>query len=107
MPKVTYVLPNECCTEVEVPVGMSLMQAAVDNCIEGIAGTCGGSMSCATCHLFVEHSFADRLPIPSAAEDQALNYTLAARQSNSRLGCQIIVTEVLTGITVQVPASNI
>ncbi|MFN3612212.1 2Fe-2S iron-sulfur cluster-binding protein [Tepidimonas sp.] len=91
--------------EVEVPAdGRSLMKAAVDAGIDGIAADCGGSLTCATCHVFVTEPWLARLPPPSADEDTLLDYTADERRANSRLSCQIRLTPELNGLTVELPA---
>ncbi len=87
---------------VHVATGVSLMRAATENGIEGIVGDCGGAMSCATCHVFVEDGFAERLPDLEPNEDQILEYTAAGRQPNSRLACQILMSDALAGIVVRI-----
>lgn len=101
MSKATFICADGAHREVDVAVGTHLMRAACDNGIEGIVGDCGGSLSCATCHVFVEDGF-DRLPAMEPNEDQMLDYTAAGRQPNSRLCCQIVMSESLDGIVVRV-----
>jgi len=101
MPRAIYIHPSGERSEVEVPVGTSLMMAATGHGLDGIVGDCGGVMSCATCHVFVEPAFAGLLPPPADTEDQMLDYTAADRQPNSRLSCQIAMTDALDGITVR------
>lgn len=101
MPTAIYIFSDDSRLELEVPVGTSLMQAAVSNGIEGIVGDCGGSASCATCHVFVG-SHNEHLPEISSNEDQMLECTAAERQAGSRLSCQLVMTEELDGITVYV-----
>jgi 2Fe-2S ferredoxin len=102
MPKAIYLSSDGSRSEVDVAVGTSLMQAAGANCIEGIVGDCGGNLSCATCHVFVDEGFLDLLPPVSTSEDQMLDYTAAGRQANSRLSCQLVMTEALDGLTVRI-----
>lgn len=101
MPKVTYIAADDTETVVDVSSGTSLMHAASSNCIEGIVGDCGGAMSCATCHVLVEPEFLSLLSPVSESEDQMLDYTAATRQDNSRLSCQIVMTDELDGIVVR------
>jgi len=101
MPKAIY-LSADARFEVEVPVGTSLMRAAGDNDIGGIVGDCGGSLSCATCHVFVAPEYVELLPPVSDNESQMLDYTAAGRQPNSRLSCQLVMTEELDGLTVTI-----
>src|SRR5437868_15477917 len=102
MPRVIYIHPCGERHEVEVPVGQNLMIAAAGHGIEGIVGDCGGAMSCATCHVVVEASFASLLPAPDDTENQMLDFTAAPRQANSRLSCQIQMSDRLDGIAVRI-----
>src|SRR5882757_10354660 len=100
MPKVVFRRVGAEEVELDVPVGTSLMRAATDNGIEQIVGACGGALSCATCHVFVDADFLPMLPPMSANEDQMLDFTAATRRAESRLGCQIIVKDELDGLVV-------
>ncbi|WP_137890434.1 2Fe-2S iron-sulfur cluster-binding protein [Ramlibacter sp. 2FC] len=102
MPRVIYIHSSGERNEVEVPIGQNLMMAATGHGIEGIAGDCGGAMSCATCHVVVEESFAALLPAPDDSENQMLDYTAAPRQANSRLCCQIVMSDAIDGIAVRI-----
>lgn len=92
----------------DVPVrrGQSLMKAAVAAGVEGIAADCGGSLSCATCHVYVDEAWWPRLPEASADELHMLELTAAERQTTSRLSCQIVVDESLNGLLVRLPVSQ-
>lgn len=103
MPKVIYIEHGGAEHEVEVPVGWTLMQAALRNGIDGIEGECGGSCACATCHVHVDAAHAARLPAASDNEDKLLNSTATQRLPTSRLGCQIKMTEELAGLVVRLP----
>lgn len=87
----------------DVAEGTSLMQAATARGVPGIIGECGGSMSCATCHVLVDPAWADRAGTPSAFEEDMLDITEAGRQPTSRLSCQIRMEPALDGIVVHVP----
>lgn len=91
--------------EVDVDAGTSVMEAAVDNGIEGILGDCGGSLSCATCHCYLDDEAVKHAPSISEAEDQMLE-TVLERTEKSRLGCQVPLTEEMDGITVTLPESQ-
>jgi 2Fe-2S ferredoxin len=84
-------------------VGLSLMRAAVDAGIDGIKADCGGVMTCATCHVYVDEAWADRLPLPSFDENAMLDMTAAERRPNSRLSCQIVLDPELAGLTAHLP----
>ena len=87
---------------VEVPAGTTLMRAATDNDVRGIDGDCGGNCACATCHVFIEPLWAERLSPQSDREQDMLSFTVDPRPT-SRLGCQIRLTEALDGIVVYLP----
>lgn len=89
----------------EVSPGTTLMQAAVDNGIEGIVAECGGCCSCATCRCYIDSEWADRLEPPSDME-QAMLAGEDHGQANARLSCQITLTEDLDGLTVYIPESQ-
>lgn len=105
MPLVKYRNHAGAVFEVEVSNGTSVMQAAVDNMIDGIVGECGGACSCATCHVYVDPAWADRLPPADAMEQDMLECVLEPRE-NSRLSCQIKVSDALDGLEVEMPKSQ-
>jgi 2Fe-2S ferredoxin len=85
--------------------GTSVMKAAVHNDISGILGECGGACACATCHVYIEGEWKARLPPPSDAELEMLECASNVAP-DSRLGCQITITEALDGLIVRLPASQ-
>jgi 2Fe-2S ferredoxin len=93
-------------TTLEVKPKGSLMEAAVKNDVDGIEADCGGLMTCATCHVYVREPFAARLPPASEDELGMLAFTAAERRPNSRLSCQIALTEELDGLTVDLPEAQ-
>lgn len=103
MPKVIYVEHNGDELEVEAPLGWSLMQAAVRAGVDGVEGECGGSCACATCHVYVDEDKLGLLPPPAANEEAMLENTASERRANSRLCCQIKMTEELDGLVVHLP----
>ena len=105
MAQVTFVNHDGNSFEVDVAPGTSVMQAAVDNMIDGIVGECGGSCSCATCHCYVDEAWVARLPAASGMEKDMLECVLEPRP-NSRLSCQIVVTDALDGLVVRLPESQ-
>ena len=105
MPQVTFIAFNETKHTVDVPVGVNLMRAATDNDVPGIDGDCGGNCACATCHVFVDAAWEARAGTRTAKEDDMLNFAPELR-SNSRLACQIIVTEALDGLVVAMPQAQ-
>lgn len=102
MPKVTFIAHDGSRREVDAVAGVSLMRAAVDHDVRGIDGDCGGQCACATCHVFVEAPWGERVGPRTAGEDEMLNFTSELRDS-SRLACQIVVTEALDGLVVTMP----
>ena len=82
------------------------MQAAVAANVKGIEGECGGMMTCGTCHVYVREPFVNQLPPLSADEDAMLGFTASPRRENSRLSCQIALTDALDGLTADLPASQ-
>ena len=89
--------------------GKSLMEAAVAANMDGIAADCGGLLTCATCHVYVQEPFASdtsKLPPASGDEIAMLDFAAAPRQPCSRLSCQIVLTPVLDGLRVELPVSQ-
>jgi 2Fe-2S ferredoxin len=103
MPSIHYIHPDGRRTTVEASPGTSVMEAAIRNNVRGIDAECGGSCSCATCHVYVEPEFFARLPAADEMESELLEGVAAPREVTSRLGCQIPVTAELDGITVRIP----
>ncbi|MDO9357734.1 MAG: 2Fe-2S iron-sulfur cluster-binding protein [Polaromonas sp.] len=87
-------------------IGKSLMEAAVAAAVDGIAADCGGTLTCATCHVFVQQPFADRLPAPDGEELAMLAFTATPASKASRLSCQIKLTPELDGLAVELPATQ-
>lgn len=106
MAKVTYVQPGGAPKTVEASPGTTLMEAAVDNDVDGIVAECGGACSCATCHVYVEPDWLEKLPSPQPQEDGMLDCVFD-RRDNSRLSCQIVLTDELDGIVVRVADEQI
>ena len=100
---VTYVSHSGDAKQLEVPVGKSVMEGAVNSGVDGIVAECGGSCMCSTCHVYVDEAYLDRLPAMAADEDAMLDNTASPRRTNSRLGCQIQLTKELAGLVVQTP----
>jgi 2Fe-2S ferredoxin len=93
-------------TSIDGKIGKTLMEVATAKNINGIAADCGGLMTCATCHVFVQEPFASQLGAPDAEELAMLAFTAVPRQPNSRLSCQITLRAELNGLTVTLPASQ-
>jgi 2Fe-2S ferredoxin len=103
MPKVVFITLDGAQRVVDAHAGESVMAAAVRNGIPGIIGECGGNCSCATCHVYVDDDFAASVGGAKDMEDDLLDLGVADRRENSRLSCQIAVTEELDGLTLHVP----
>ena len=93
-------------TIIEAKVGQSLMKAAVGANIEGVAADCGGTLTCATCHVMVREPWLSQLPAMTDDEDGMLDFAACARQANSRLSCQINLTDAMDGMQIDLPASQ-
>lgn len=109
MPKITFILKDGTEKIVDAQVGLSLMEVAVKNDIEAIEGACGGSLACATCHLYVHPDWWDKcLPDGDKSEDEEdmldLGFDL---RKYSRLCCQIMVSDDLDGLVVAMPGTKV
>lgn len=82
------------------------MEAAVAANVAGIEADCGGLMTCGTCHVYVRQPWASQLPPPASDESAMLDFTSEPRRPNSRLSCQIVLTEAMDGLTVDLPDSQ-
>lgn len=103
MPKVIYVAVDGTQRVVDGTVGESVMATAVKNGISGIVAECGGSCTCATCHVYVRPEFFDLVGPPNEFEDELLDMATTDRHDTSRLSCQMKVTEEFDGLTVDIP----
>jgi 2Fe-2S ferredoxin len=104
--EITYLHPDGTRSILEVPVGITVMEAAVDNDIDGIVGQCGGKTVCGTCHVFVDSVAGRVLPELEADEDDLLDYTAEPRTKASRLGCRLTVEEGLASLVVRLPETQ-
>ena len=102
MAKITYIEHNGKSHTVEVKNGLSVMEGAVQNNIPGIDADCGGSMACATCHVYVKEEWFDKVNIKSEGEDDMLDQAYEPNKY-SRLSCQISVTNDIDGLIVNLP----
>lgn len=105
MPKITFVQPDGRQQVVEAAVGVTVMEAAKLNLIDGVAAECGGACACATCHVYVDASWAEKAGKPASMEEDMLDFAFDVRET-SRLSCQIKMTAALDGIVVQIPAKQ-
>lgn len=106
MPKITYIDQDGTARTVDAEIGSTVMETAVQNDIPGILATCGGSCSCATCHVYIDAAWVGRLKPPELDESDMLD-TAHDLKENSRLSCQIAVTEELDGLIVTTPPRQI
>ena len=104
MPRVVYIEDDGTHVEVDVEEGYSVMEGAIMNGVEGIEAECGGACSCATCHCYVQEDWWDKLPEMDVIEDSMLE-AATERRSNSRLTCQIPMTDELDGLVLEVAPS--
>lgn len=107
MPLVNYIDHGGACTPIDVPTHDSVMEGAIANGVDGIVAECGGSAMCATCHVYVREEFVGLLPPVGEIEDTMLDLTACERRANSRLSCQIKMTDALNGLTIEMPESQI
>ena len=106
VPRVTYIGPDGRQDVVEVAVGDSLLDGALDNNIPGIIGQCGGGCTCVTCHCYVDAPYLEQLPTPHPDEAELLPFAECV-EADSRLACQIRMTNALDGITVRLPVRQL
>jgi ferredoxin, 2Fe-2S len=107
MPTIHFISADGTRTEVQANSGDSVMHAALGARLKGILGECGGSLACATCHVYVDVSWTDKLAPLSDLESEMLDATACERQPNSRLCCQVGVSDALDGLTVILPQSQL
>ena len=105
MVKITYITHNNEKHEVEVQNGLTVMEGAVQNDIPGIDADCGGGMACATCHVYVKEDWLDKLPKKEDGEEDMLDMAFEPKQ-NSRLSCQLTVSNELDGLIVNIPSKQ-
>jgi len=102
MPKITYIEHTGKSHSVEVPKELSVMEGAIQNNIPGIDADCGGSMACATCHVYVKEEWFDKLPKKEDGEEDMIDMAYEPNKF-SRLSCQLIVSDELEGLVVKLP----
>tara|TARA_B100000700_G_C14634243_1_gene664295 strand:+ start:52 stop:372 length:321 start_codon:yes stop_codon:yes gene_type:complete len=102
MSKITYIDSSGNSKTIDVANGLSVMEGAIQNNIPGIDADCGGGMACATCHVYVKEEWLNKLDKPEDAEQDMIDMAFEPKK-NSRLSCQIIVTDELDGLKVTTP----
>ena len=107
MPQIIFIHADGRSEEVEADVGDSAMLTALKKGVDGIVGECGGGAVCATCHVYVEENWIDKLAPVSLDEDELLEGVAMQRMPNSRLSCQIKITPELQGIVLRLPERQV
>ena len=102
MAKITFIQPDGAKQEVDGEVGLTVMEVAKKALVPGIEAECGGACSCATCHVYVDDAWREKVGKPAEMEEDMLDFAFDVRES-SRLSCQIKVTAELDGLVVRVP----
>ena len=102
MSKITYIDNQGGSKTIDVENGLTVMEGAIQNDIPGIDADCGGSMACATCHVYVEEKWLNKIPKAEEAEVDMIDMAFEPKK-NSRLSCQLIVSDELNGLTVTTP----
>ena len=105
MPKITYIEHNGKSHTIEVPKDLTVMEGAIQNTIPGIDADCGGACACATCHVYVNEEWIDKLPATTNTEQDMLDMAFEPNKQ-SRLSCQIVVNEDLDGLVVKMPSKQ-
>ena len=106
MPEINYIDAKNKITTLNVPVGLTVMHGAVVNMVEGILAECGGALTCATCHCYVDEKWIGLTGLAQGKEKLMLNKVTDTKR-NSRLSCQLKVTAELEGLIVQLPHSQV
>ena len=106
MPKITYIESNGKNHTIEVANGLSVMEGAIQNNIPGIDADCGGAMACATCHVYVKEDWFNKIPKKEDGEDDMLDMAFEPK-TNSRLSCQLMVSDQLDGLIVNLPEKQV
>ena len=106
MTKIKYIEHNGKQHEIDIANGLSVMEGAIQNDIPGIDADCGGGMACATCHVYVKEEWFNKIPPKNEGEDDMLDQAYKP-QKNSRLSCQIEVSDVLEGLEVNLPEKQV
>ncbi len=105
MAKITYIEHNGKSHQIDVSNGLTVMEGAVQNNIPGIDADCGGSCACATCHVYVDENWFNKLPNKESAEEDMLDTAFEPKKF-SRLSCQLTVTDELNGLVVKMPSKQ-
>ncbi len=105
MPKIIFVQPDGTRQEIEAKTNQSVMEVAVQNQVPGIVAECTGACSCATCHVYVDPAWKEKTGKASEMEEDMLDFAVDPRD-NSRLSCQIQITDEMDGLVINIPESQ-
>ena len=105
MPKINYIEHGGKKHTIEVANGLTVMEGAIQNNIPGIDADCGGGMACATCHVYVKEEWLDKLSKKEDGEEDMIDMAFEPKK-NSRLSCQLLVTDELDGLVVNIPSKQ-
>ena len=106
MTKITFILPDDAEQIVNAKNGLSLQDVAFIEDIIDLPGICGGEMACGTCHVYVENGWYDKLEEAKSYEDDLIDMLAVEPKDNSRLGCQVIVTDESDGLVVRIAPND-
>ena len=106
MTKITYNTDDNKTQTIDVQNGLTVMEGAVQNDIPGIDADCGGGMACATCHVYVNEEWFDKLPAKEDGEEDMLDMAFEPKK-NSRLSCQLMVSDQIDGLVVNLPEKQV
>ncbi|MGJ8546023.1 MAG: 2Fe-2S iron-sulfur cluster-binding protein [Sulfitobacter sp.] len=107
MVNITYVEGDGTRKTVSAKAGHSVMETALANGIKGITAECGGSLACATCHVFIDETSLQKIAAPVGVEDDMLDFAAVERRPESRLSCQIEITEDLENLVITIPETQV
>ena len=105
MPKITYITHDNQNYTIDVQNGLTVMEGAIQNDIPGIDADCGGGMACATCHVYVKEEWLDKLSKKEDGEEDMLDMAFEPKK-NSRLSCQLVVSDEIDGLIVNIPSKQ-
>ena len=105
MAKINFITHEDTTHTVDVQNGLTVMEGAIQNDVPGIDADCGGGMACATCHVYVDEDWIDKLPAKEEGEEDMLDMAFEPKK-NSRLSCQITVSDELDGLVVNIPSKQ-
>ncbi len=103
---IRFIAADQTTQEIQTRPGHSLMKAATDAGVRGIEADCGGTLTCATCHVMLDPAWADRFPAPVPDERDMLDFAASPVVSGSRLSCQLVLTPDMDGLVVHLPATQ-